>query len=137
MYKSNRTGYSLSSFRLDKRKFSTEISEEEEIESSLDSTDPSSDPSSVHYTKRGRTYAKRRALLHPRYQLTSSGRFLQPVDRSELPRTFVVAMEEKLAPLRARVKEQGDLVRQLKSQGMKSTHENHRQKSLSHELRSE
>ena len=51
-------------------------------------------------------FAKKRSLLHSKYSLTPSGRFLQPLERSELSRSFIAEMEEILAPLRARVKEQ-------------------------------
>jgi len=64
-----------------------------------------------------RTYSKKRALLHSKYSLTPSGRFLQPLDRSELSREQLKIMEEILAPLRALVKEQGDLIRTMKTSG--------------------
>jgi len=81
------------------------------------STTAATAASVLSHGKKGRSYAKRRAFLSPKYSLTSAGRFLQPVDKSELPRSYVAEMEEKLAPFRALVKEQGDIVRDLKAQG--------------------
>ena len=99
------------------RRFSTTVDDAVEDPLETVATASPTTPTALPHGKKGRSYGKRRALLPSRYALTPSGRFLQPVDRSELPRAFVVEMEEKLAPLRARVKEQGDVVRELKSQG--------------------
>ena len=49
-----------------------DLSEEEEYDSS------SSSPLLSHGAK-GRSFSKKRALLHPKYSLTPEGRFLQPV----------------------------------------------------------
>ena len=114
----HRRGFATSATDWERSSISASTDPSESLEEESSSSSSCSDDATSSSTKqRFRTYSKRRALLHPRYKLTPEGRFLQPVDRSELPRTFIVEMEEKLAPLRARVKEQGDLVRLLKSQG--------------------
>ena len=120
-FQSLRTISSYCSFQIHRRISTTSEAVNEKEKTDLDSVETESSSSTapplLPHGKKGRSYAGRRAQLSPKYSLTPSGRFLQPLDRSELSRSFVAKMEEKLAPLRARVKEQGDIVRELKSQG--------------------